>query len=165
MKLHRLAALGVLGVSMTAAAFTPPSSVKSTSIAGPSSTAQSQGAVVIKNAPCGIAVPGDGIVPASRSHTVITPSGNAALSCHADTNTALAKTVVVRNSFCLVPGVGLSANSQIVATRSGQVLLWCHIHPRAHGKAGVNGKSGLNAEADEHRWQHGANAGTGPVKH
>lgn len=117
------------------------------------------GATVTKGAPCGIPVDGS-VVPSTRSHTVVTPSGNASLICHADTDTRSAQTIEAKDAVCIVSG-NIGTNAHVIATRSGQVTFVCHVQSRGHHAAASSTKDG--SEGSEHRWRHGANIGTGPL--
>jgi hypothetical protein len=90
----------------------------------------------------------------------VTPSGNTSLICHADTDTRSADTIQAKDAVCIVGG-NIGTNAHVIATRSGQVTFVCHVQPRGRRAAASSAKD--RAEGPEHRWQHGANIGTGPL--
>jgi len=92
--------------------------------------ADSLGATVIKGAACGIATPGvpPGAVFTNNTHIVITPSGNAALICHAEVPVGPPRAVIVNDLFCGIAGTPGTGQSHTVITPSGNVLLTCHLN-------------------------------------
>jgi hypothetical protein len=85
------------------------------------------GAVVVRGFVCGIPVMGHGEVRTTSSHAVITPSGNAATSCHARTDIVVLEAVVVKDIPCATRGPA-GTDSHLVVTPSGRVNFWCHHH-------------------------------------
>jgi hypothetical protein len=84
-------------------------------------------AVVLKDFGCGIfTVPGGGTVISDRSHSVVTPSGNANLVCHAELPAGAPETITFE-SVCFTFG-GVTTGHNVV-TKSGQVHLTCHFKP------------------------------------
>ena len=82
---------------------------------------------MIKGFPCGIPVPGIGQVATTNSHSVVTPSGNAALSCHASTPIVVPQTLVFTDLPCGTLGPA-GTDSHLVVTDTGRVNFWCHHH-------------------------------------
>jgi hypothetical protein len=148
-------AVGAAGTIFFTAQSTPSNAARPL---GSISSDSVHGATVIKGEPCGIPIDG-AVVPSTRSHTVVTPSGNASLICHADTDARSAETVEAKHVVCIVGG-NIGTNAHVVATRSGQVTFVCHIQPRGHHAAPSTRN---RAEGPERRWRHGANVGTGPL--
>ncbi len=85
-----------------------------------------QGAVVFKDVPCFILVPGMGTVQTSSSHAVVTPSGNATLVCHGELPEGPPETLQFEDLPCPFAGL-MGSSSHTVVTRSGQVILVCHV--------------------------------------
>jgi hypothetical protein len=85
------------------------------------------GAIVVRGFLCEIPVSGHGEVRTTSSHTVITPSGNAATSCHAHTDIVVPKAVVVKDIPCATIGPA-GTDSHLVVTPSGHLNFWCHHH-------------------------------------
>jgi hypothetical protein len=85
------------------------------------------GAVVLKGFPCGVAVPGGVVISTTVSHSVATPSGNAAISCHAKTQITPPQAIVVRDAPCATLN-GSGTDSHLVLTPSGRMNFWCHQH-------------------------------------
>lgn len=112
-----------------------------------------QGAVVAKGAPCLVPVPGEPAGITTDSHSVVTPTGNVTLTCHTSGPRRGATFTGRVDEICFTPGGVTSGH--LVATRSGRVNLSCHIHPHVP-------QSTIHSQAAEHRWRHGAVAGTGP---
>jgi len=136
MNVGNLVLSGMLGLSIVATATTAPLSATKTpnshqtdltSDRGFTNRANHDGAVVVKGFPCGVPVPGAAPLTTVRSHSVITPSGNAATSCHARTPLTLTQAVVVRDAPCATSG-GAGTDSHLVATPSGHLNFWCHRH-------------------------------------
>lgn len=92
-----------------------------------SNSGQPEGATVVMGFPCGIPVPGVGAVATTNSHSVITPSGNAALSCHASTPIVVPQTLVFKDLPCGTLE-SASTDSHLVVTDTGRVNFWCHHH-------------------------------------
>jgi hypothetical protein len=86
-------------------------------------TLQGGGAVVLKDFVCGLGPAG----PTTNSHAVVTPSGNANLSCHGSTAVGPPETLVLKGVPCGTPG-GVTTDSHFVWTKSGQANLTCHFH-------------------------------------
>lgn len=126
----------------------------------PSAPRSGQGAVVLKNTPCFIPVPEPGTFTA-QSHAVITPSGNTTLTCHAEVARRGSTFSGRVDEVCSTPGGAVTAG-HLVITRSGEVNLSCHVHPRQ--PAASPATVAAHGEGIEHRWQHGAVAGTGPAQ-
>jgi hypothetical protein len=81
----------------------------------------------VKGFPCGIPVPGLAEVATVNSHSVITPSGNAALSCHGSTPIVVPQTLVFKDLPCGTLG-SAGTDSHLVVTDTGRVNFWCHAH-------------------------------------
>jgi hypothetical protein len=90
-------------------------------------SASDDSAIVVRGFFCGIPVRGHGEVPTTNSHTVVTPSGNAATSCHADTEIVVPRAVVVKDIPCATIGP-VGTDSHVVVNPSGRVNFWCHHH-------------------------------------
>jgi hypothetical protein len=149
MKLTHLLSAGILVSAMAATAMTAPTvpdpasggsnmtagnvpltSVRADRLAGNrswSSSSDHDGATVIRGFPCGIPVPGIGQVATTSSHSVVTPSGNAALSCHASTPIVVPQTLVFKDLPCGTFG-SAGTDSHLVVTDTGRVNFWCHHH-------------------------------------
>jgi hypothetical protein len=90
-------------------------------------SSQGDGAFVAKGLPCEIPVPGVPEVITTTSHTVITPSGNIAISCHARTTIVVPMALVVQDAPCGTIGPA-GTDSHLVVTPSGRANFWCHHH-------------------------------------
>jgi hypothetical protein len=93
----------------------------------PTSNRDRQGATVTRGFPCGVPVPGIGEVATTNSHSVVTPSGNAALSCHGSTPIVVPQTLVFKDLPCGTLGAA-GTSSHLVVTDTGRVNFWCHHH-------------------------------------
>jgi hypothetical protein len=164
MKAHAIVFFVVLvGLSVPAVGAAGPSSPPLARPSGGQAISSTPGATVFHGTACQIPIPGQPII-VTTGHTVITPSGNAALSCHADSETHLAaQAQVLMDMPCFIKEAGFGTDSLLVATPSGHAVLWCHVHPRAHQKVSNNGKSGLEGQGAGHRWRHAADTGTGQL--
>jgi hypothetical protein len=120
---------------------------------GTPSTVTPGGAVVVKGAICLVPVPGEPPSTTTDSHSVVAPSGNVTLTCHARGPRRGATFSGFLDEICQTPSGVTSGH--LVATRSGRVNLSCHVHP--HAVAGAHSQAAL------HRWLHGAVAGHGPL--
>jgi hypothetical protein len=139
MKLQSLTSAGTLVLLVFATAISTPAARTGTAGSSVSSTIQVRpdnrlassvghdGAIVVQGLPCGITVPGEAEVFTTKSHIVITPSGNTLTSCHASTPLPLAHTLVIKDAPCGTLG-STGTDSHLVATRSGRVNFWCHHH-------------------------------------
>ena len=147
MRLHGLASVGLLGLAITTTAVAGPGQPASANRSVPaphvvSSTALRSlpvarketsggtgggGAVVLKGLPCGIPAPGGTIISTPVSHSVATPSGNVATSCHARTAITPPQAIVVMDAPCATVN-GTGADSHLVLTPSGRLNFWCHKH-------------------------------------
>jgi hypothetical protein len=102
--------------------------VKSSSLDPQSASGTSQqGATVVRGFPCGVPIPGIREVATTNSHSVITPSGNAALSCHGSTPIVVPQTLVFKDLPCGTLGPA-GTDSHLVVTDTGRVNFWCHHH-------------------------------------
>lgn len=124
----------------------------------PTTMKSSQGAVVFKNTFC--VVPEVGTVT-TRSHAVITPSGNVTLACHAQTAQRGRTMSEHLDEICHTPG-GVATSGHIVITKKGRVNAVCHVHAAQPTKASLNPTTTNHGQGSGHRWQHGAVAGVGP---
>ena len=99
-------------------------------VAGTSlASANGGGATVVKDIPCGIALPG--MTPNAvftTGHLVVTPSGNASLICHAEIPEGPPRAVIIRDLPCFLGPVGVTGESHTVITPSGRVTLTCHLN-------------------------------------
>lgn len=148
MHLHGLASVGLLAFAITATAVAGPGQAASvthqsteTAQIAPSPELRSfprsreetsgrgngGGAVVLKGFPCGVPVPGGVVISTAKSHSVATPSGNAAISCHARTQLNPPQAIVVRDAPCATLN-GSGTDSHLVLTPSGHLNFWCHQH-------------------------------------
>jgi hypothetical protein len=136
MKVGSLFSSGIVGLTIALTVTTGPSTAEgatsghTSAVTGNSSVVSSpnrDGAVVLKGFPCLVPVPGAPPAITFRSHTVTTPSGNAAVSCHATTQTGLSRAVVVQDAPCATFS-GAGTDSHLVLTPSGRVNFWCHHH-------------------------------------
>ncbi len=124
--------------------------------AAPAASPSGHGAVVLKDTSC-LIPPAPGTIT-TQSHAVVTSSGNTTLTCHSETARRGHTFSGRLDEICFTPG-GIVTSGHLVITRSGQVNLSCHVHPR-QPSAGL--PASTRGEGIEHRWQHGAVAGTGP---
>jgi hypothetical protein len=62
---------------------------------------------------------------------------------------------------CFTP-MGIVTTGHLVLTRSGQVNLSCHVHPRVPASMTSPSSTPVRGQGVDHRWQHGAVAGIGP---
>lgn len=86
-----------------------------------------QGAVVLKGATCNLVQPPLPILTTTRSHSVVTPSGNSNLSCHFQT-TRQAQTRSANEIPCFT-AIGQTTEARAVVTKSGRGMLSCKLHP------------------------------------
>ena len=63
---------------------------------------------------------------ATDSHFVLTPSGNATMTCKGQTAVGPPETIVLNDVGCFTPA-GLATDGHFVWTKSGQASLLCHV--------------------------------------
>jgi hypothetical protein len=96
--------------------------------------AEGTGALVVKGEPCGLQAPSGDFIRDTGSHAVVTPSGEAILSCHGELadGSPAGKTFTLEDFPCAI-FENLATESHLVVTKSGQVLLFCHVHSGGAG--------------------------------
>jgi hypothetical protein len=96
---------------------------------GGAANAAGDGAIVIKDFTCIAAVPGTPVLTSNdKTQAVITPSGNAKLTCHFE-GPAVDETVIVDGIPCFT-FLGPTTNSHFVYTKSGHGTATCELkHP------------------------------------
>jgi hypothetical protein len=130
------AALQLAGVATAHAAGT--AAVPGDDLASAIFSTDDLGATVIKGVLCGIpggidtnpppAALATNAILTTQSHLVITPSGNAALICHAKIPVGPPQAIVINGDFCAIPGTPGTNQSHLVISPSGNVLLTCHLN-------------------------------------
>jgi hypothetical protein len=113
-----LCALAAVGISHPASA--APSHASR-------AAADDPGATVLKDFSCFVFLPPVPFLTTTDTHTTITPSGNTVLTCRFDNPSPPSDTLIFENFTCGT-FLGVTTDSQFVATKGGPATLTCHIN-------------------------------------